>query len=229
MSDFPALDDHPTTVSPDLENIEDTDFLKREQEILGDEFKTEKDDAVVNDLNGGEDEEVNVFNQQFPELDGESKQNFSNNEEEENVVDDDEFADFEEAKKVTGNESSVHTPSEAIENWKKRRDLEIIERDEQDLAKKEALKKEAIEQVHLLYEEYENKKLNSLKETKLQAEEFEKERQNFFKENDSFDAKSNVSWKKSLQLLDDLDSLSENVGGRDRSKFKDLLIKLSSK
>ncbi len=43
------------------------------------------------------------------------------------------------------------------------------------------------------------------------------------------DSKSNVSWNKALKLLDDLDSLSVNVGDRDRSKFKDLLVKLPAK
>ncbi|XBW37069.1 hypothetical protein QEN19_002646 [Hanseniaspora menglaensis] len=223
MSDFPALDDQPTFTSQTLDVSEDTDFLKREQEILGDEFKNEKDSEILQDIVSSDDEEVNVFNQQFPDLDGSEKQ------EPVDVNEEEDFADFEEAKQVTVQETKEATSSEAIDNWKQRRDLEIKDRDEQDLAKKEALKKDAVDQVHLMYEEYEAKKLNSLKETKAKVEEFEKERQLFFKGNEGFDAKSNVSWKKSLELLDDLESLSENVGGRDRSKFKELLVKLASK
>lgn len=223
MSSFPALDDQPTNTSGNLDGVEDTDFLKREQEILGNEFKTEKDEEIIHDLENSEDEEVNVFKQQFPELENQAKQDGGATEIEE------EFADFEESKPVHKEEAVQVTSSEAIDNWKQRRDLELKERDDQDLAKKEVLKKEAIEQVDLLYEEYEAKKLSTLKETKLKEEEFKKERQEFFKGNDGFDARSNVSWKKALQLLDGLDSLSETAGGRDRSKFKELLVKLSAK
>jgi len=107
--------------------------------------------------------------------------------------------------------------------------LEIKERDEQDELKKQKIKEEAENKIKLFYEEYEKDKARTYKETQEKAEAFIQENDKFIQSTEGIDSKSNVSWNKALKLLDDLDSLSVNVGDRDRSKFKDLLVKLSAK
>lgn len=218
MSSFPALDDQPTNVDFDSDsNIDETDFLKREQQALGDEFKTQNDEDFVNELQGSDDE-VNAFNQQFPDLEGESKSQESIPEPEE----EEEEEEFVQPK-------NDHTPSEAIKHWKERRDLEIKERDQQDEAKKLKIKEDAKERITSFYDNYEKEKAKTYKETQEKAKKFIEENDKFIQSSKGIDAKSNVSWNKALELLDDLDSLSVNVGDRDRSKFKDLLVKLSAK
>lgn len=214
MSSFPALDDQPTNLDFDS-NIDDTDFLKREQQALGDEFKTQNDDDFVNEFQSSDDE-VNAFNQQFPDLEGETKT-------QENVPE-----PVEEEEEVVQPKAEF-TPSEAISHWKERRNLEIKERDEQDELKKQKIKEEAENKIKLFYEEYEKDKARTYKETQEKAEVFIQENDKFIQSTEGIDSKSNVSWNKALKLLDDLDSLSVNVGDRDRSKFKDLLVKLSAK
>lgn len=212
MSSFPALDDQPTNIDFDSENIDETDFLKREQQVLGDEFKTQNDEDFVNELQDSDDE-VNAFKQQFPDLE-------ENNTQKE-ILPEPEVEEVEQPK-------HEYTSSEAIQHWKERRDLEIKERDDQDSLKKQMVKEDAEKKIKLFYEEYEQNKAKTYKETQEMAEVFIKENDKFIQSADDIDSKTNVSWKKALKLLDDLDSLSVNVGDRDRSKFKDLLVKLST-
>ena len=67
------------------------------------------------------------------------------------------------------------------------------------------------------YDNYNRKKEQQLKNTKSEAEKFLKERAEFLNQN-------NTTWDRVLQLInvDDADL----VGGRDRSKFKEILVKL---
>lgn len=215
MSSFPALDDQPTNIDFDSDNIDETDFLKREQQVLGDEFKTQNDEDFVNELQESDDE-VNAFNQQFPDL-------------EDNSIHKESLLEPElEVEEVETPKQEIK-PSEAIQHWKERRDLEVKERDEQDALKKQKIKEDAEKKIKLFYEEYEQNKAKTYKETQEKAEAFIEENNKFIQSADDIDSKSNVSWKKALKLLDDLDSLSVNVGDRDRSKFKNLLVKLSTK
>ncbi|CCH59480.1 hypothetical protein TBLA_0B06570 [Henningerozyma blattae CBS 6284] len=83
---------------------------------------------------------------------------------------------------------------------------------------KKKLQDAAIKHVDEFYESYNNKKEQQLKQVREEAEKFLKERDEFFNQENT------TTWDRALQLInvDDADI----VGGRDRSKFKEILLKL---
>lgn len=214
MSDqFPALDDAVDTGVSGNEN--ETDFLQREKELLGDEFKTEADEEVLNE---SKDAEIQQFEDSYPELDNTPAQASAANVPVETNAED-EFGEFGSATTEDSAASEKpHEPSEAIKNWKERRDLEIEQRDKQDTEKKAQLEKEAVENINEFYENYAKKKESQLEESKKEAEEFLKKRDAFFTQ------EGTTTWDRAIELIN-LDD-AEVVSGRDRSKFKDLLLKL---
>lgn len=201
---FPPLEDE--TAANEATAGDETDFLKREADILGDEFKTEQDSEL---LKQDEDEDIKEFENQFPELDEAPAAAIQEQAAPEND-EDDEFGEPQAATSTT-------TPSEAISHWKERRDLEISQRDQADEEAKEQLQEEAVKHIDNFYENYNKKKQQQLETTSKEAEQFLKERDEFF-------AQKNTTWDRALQLIniDDADV----VGGRDRSKFKEILLRL---
>lgn len=201
---FPPLEDE--TVANEATAGDETDFLKREADILGDEFKTEQDSEL---LKQDEDEDIKEFENQFPELDGAPAAAIQEQAAPEND-EDDEFGEPQAATSTT-------TPSEAISHWKERRDLEISQRDQADEEAKEQLQEEAVKHIDNFYENYNKKKQQQLETTSKEAEQFLKERDEFF-------AQKNTTWDRALQLINTDDA--DVVGGRDRSKFKEILLRL---
>lgn len=201
---FPPLEDE--TVANEATAGDETDFLKREADILGDEFKTEQDSEL---LKQDEDEDIKEFENQFPELDEAPAAAIQEQAAPEND-EDDEFGEPQAATSTT-------TPSEAISHWKERRDLEISQRDQADEEAKEQLQEEAVKHIDNFYENYNKKKQQQLETTSKEAEQFLKERDEFF-------AQKNTTWDRALQLINTDDA--DVVGGRDRSKFKEILLRL---
>lgn len=201
---FPPLEDE--TVANEATAGDETDFLKREADILGDEFKTEQDSEL---LKQDEDEDIKEFENQFPELDEAPAAAIQEQAAPEND-EDDEFGEPQAATSTT-------TPSEAISHWKERRDLEISQRDQADEEAKEQLQEEAVKHIDNFYENYNKKKQQQLETTSKEAEQFLKERDEFF-------AQKNTTWDRALQLINTDDA--DVVGDRDRSKFKEILLRL---
>ncbi|CUS24515.1 LAQU0S17e00650g1_1 [Lachancea quebecensis] len=205
---FPPLEneDFDTDVTADQE---ETDFLKREAELLGDEFKTEEDSEFLQE---NKNNELENFEEQFPELDN----NATASKSEGQPQVDDEDDDFGEPQSAVIQDTKAAN-SEAITQWKENRDKEISARDASQEKAKSELQEKAVKHMDDFYDTYNRKKEQQLKDTKAEAEKFSKEREGFFKQD-------NTTWDRVLQLInvDDADL----VAGRDRSKFKEILLKL---
>ncbi|AET41502.1 clathrin light chain CLC1 Ecym_8217 [Eremothecium cymbalariae DBVPG len=130
-----------------------------------------------------------------------------------------EFGDLRSSKSSSLSDTTeiAEDASEAVRNWKERRRLEIEERDRSDAEIKERLQEEAVKHIDDFYEIYNKKKEQQLEQSKKDAEAFLKEREEFFNQD-------NTVWDRVMQLInvDDADV----VGDRDRSKFKDILLRL---
>ncbi|SCU85957.1 LADA_0D11122g1_1 [Lachancea dasiensis] len=181
---------------------EETDFLKREAELLGDEFKTEQDSEFLQDESNGDDdfgnfEEVPAPSEGAPAGSGQADMLVNDLPEERNA--------------------HPSSESEAVSHWKENRVREIDEKDAAQKNAKTKLQEEAAKHMDDFYDTYNRKKEQQLKSSRDEAEKFTKEKDGFF-------SQSNTTWDRVLQLInvDDADL----VNGRDRSKFKELLIKL---
>ncbi|EDO17263.1 hypothetical protein Kpol_538p23 [Vanderwaltozyma polyspora DSM 70294] len=108
-------------------------------------------------------------------------------------------------------------PSEAINQWRERHDLEISDRDRKDEQEKVELQEDAIKHIDNFYDEYNRKKQQNLDSVKEEAEKYLKERNEFFEQD-------NTVWDRVFQLINVDDA--NVISGRDRSKFKEILQKL---
>lgn len=223
---FPELEDESVQDNFVANDGDDTDFLRREAEILGDEFKTEQDSEL---LTQEDDSDTKTLGTSVNEADAIAaasykEQDNSNNStgevEEPSVpagVDDEEEEEF-------GELESSHVPapisrgdSEALKNWKERRELEIAERDQAEEKAKAELQEEAAKHMDDFYENYNIKKHQGIEETRKEAEEFLASIHGFASQDLSV-------WDKALQLINLEDA--DIVDGRDRSKFKEILQRL---
>ncbi|KAH3899062.1 clathrin light chain CLC1 SCDLUD_004484 [Saccharomycodes ludwigii] len=210
---FPDLDSSSGVVAENEFN--ETDFLKREAEVLGDEFKTDQDKDILTS---------NISNVDAATL--ENQQENTNNDVQNNASsnhdddDDDDFGDFDQntSTTATDTDTNTHEPSQALEQWKEVRDAEIKQKDETDKQAKDNLIKEATADIDQFYEDYSKKKQVKLDETAKEAEEFSKQKEQFFTQKDT------TTWDRVLQLINTDDA--DVIGGRDRSKFKEILLKL---
>lgn len=203
---YPALDDDQVEI--DATPVDETDFLKREAEVLGDEFKTEQDADLLNDA--AEAAAAAPAAAAQPE-----------------VSDDDEFSSMQtsaaaEAAAPAPAGSGLSNPDaeKVIQEWKERSTAAIAERDSQLETAKAELQEEAVKNIDAFYETYNTKKEQQIESTRKDAEAFLKERDEFF-------AQDNTTWDRVLQLVN-LDDAAV-VGGRDRSKFKEILQRLKGK
>lgn len=203
---YPALDDDQVDI--DTNAVDETDFLKREAEVLGDEFKTEQDADLLNEAADETASAVPETVEAAPE------------------DEDDEFSTMQ----TSTTSAPVDTPSgnglsnpdaeKIIQEWKQRSAEEIAKRDtDLDKAKTE-LQDEAVKNIDAFYETYNTKKEQQIESTRKEAEAFLKERDEFF-------AQDNTTWDRVLQLIN-LDDAAV-VGGRDRTKFKEILQRLKGK
>lgn len=200
---FPPLENNDSDLVANLDNS--TDFLKREAEVLGDEFKTEQDAELLDD---GSLSDFNNDNAAKDNEDATVQENLNTSESY------DDFGDMQQSTTTAEDRSHV------VQEWKTKRDNEIREKDEAELEAKKKLQDEAIKYIDDFYDNYNKKKEQHISTTKKEAEEFLKERDQFF-------SQDNTTWDRVLQLInvDDADV----IGGRDRSKFKEILLKLKGK
>lgn len=202
---FPPLEDE--QIDSTEANRDDTDFLKREAEVLGDEFKTEHDADLLNEEN---------FEEQYPDIDT----TVDNPAE----VEDDEFSTMQSSTTtaVDQTENTLSNPDaeQIIVQWRERANEAIAKRDTDLEKSKVDLEEEAVKHIDSFYETYNSKKQQQLDSTRKEAEEFLKNRDEFF-------AQENTTWDRALQLINQDDAAF--VGGRDRTKFKEILQRLKGK
>lgn len=114
--------------------------------------------------------------------------------------------------------SEVENSSNVIAEWKQRREVELNERDGADERAKGELKEEAIKHIDEFYENYNRKKSEQLEGVRREAEEFQKNRDEFSSQ------EGTTTWDRVLQLINEDDA--DQVAGRDKSKFKEILQRL---
>lgn len=108
--------------------------------------------------------------------------------------------------------------SSAIAEWKEKREAEIAERDAADDEAKKELREEAVKHIDDFYDSYNQKKEQQLENVRKAAEEFQKSRDEFSSQ------EGTTTWDRVLQLINEDDA--DQVAGRDKSKFKEILQRL---
>ncbi|CCE65134.1 hypothetical protein TPHA_0J03150 [Tetrapisispora phaffii CBS 4417] len=130
-------------------------------------------------------------------------------------------------EQMSGNDAELESgeytyqeAGEAIRQWKERRDLEITDKDRKDQQEKVELEEDAVKYIDDFYETYNKKKETNLKDVRAENDQFLKSNQEFLDQDNTF-------WDRVLQLinLDDADQ----INGRDRSRFKEILQKMKGK
>lgn len=106
----------------------------------------------------------------------------------------------------------------AVAEWREKRQTQIEARDKADREAKERLQEEAVKHIDDFYENYNRKKSQQLETVKKESEEFLK------KKNEFFSQENTTTWDRVLQLINEDDA--DVLGGRDRSKFKEILQRL---
>lgn len=214
---FPEID----TVQ-DSTAMEESDFLAREKQALGDEFASAGDSEIMKEVNSeDEDGEFEEFKSQFPEV-GEPVAAIAEAPSGASVEDDQE--DDGEVKATVNQFTNLNLDeSEHVQEWRKTRDLEIAKRDEIAQRKLAELKEEAEKSIDDFYENYNNKKDDAIAETKKAESEFLEKRDRFLEKG--------TVWDRAVQLLK-LDKNSDAIDAdnhRDKTKFRDLLLALKGK
>lgn len=180
------------------------DFLSREKELLGDEFQTEQDNAVLAES----DDDIQEFKEQFPEV--EDTETYQQEEEEE-----DDFEDFGSNAPATSDLGE----SQPLNEWKQRRELEIEQRENANSKKKQEIIATAQQSIDDFYDNYNNKKEQHSKDVLKEEETFLEKRDNFLKRG--------TLWDRVGELVSEVGEVADD--GRDKSKFSALLKKLKGK
>lgn len=107
--------------------------------------------------------------------------------------------------------------SEPIKEWKARQELEIKRRDELSETKRNEIRDKAKKAIDDFYENYNNKKDSSVEEVRSAAKEFVEELNNA--------VSGGTTWDRVLKLIDTSDK-SVRAGGRDKTRFKEILLSL---
>ncbi|KAH3676058.1 hypothetical protein WICMUC_002355 [Wickerhamomyces mucosus] len=181
---------------------EEGDFLAREKAALGEdatEFQTDQDNEYLNE---DKDDELKKFEQKFPDVEeDEQQEQIPTNGSAPNQQQQQEEEEFD---KPVFNPPS--TESDAVKEWRKRYELEISQRDENDAKKSKETKEAAEKQLDDFYQSYNEKKDESIEAGKKAEEEFLAKRDEFYAEGDV--------WSRSLGLVKDL---------KPNQRFKELL------
>lgn len=207
---FPALD----SVDDNLANEgtgDDSDFLSREKELMGDEFKTEQDQDILE--GNDEEDEINDFKQQFPEVDESSQP-------EPAAAPSQDEEEFEGFQSETPALAKFEGESKHLKEWKERRDLEISEREKVNQKKKEEIIAKAQQTIDDFYDNYNNKR-------EQHSKEILKEQETFLEKRDGF-LKRGTLWDRVNEIVDDMGEVSTQ-GDREKTKFTELLKKLKGK
>lgn len=180
-------------------------FLLRENELLGDEFKTEHDLHVSES-----EDDLAEFKQQFPEVDLHPQ---------DDVVASAELqdADFSELQLAPVDAEAESAP---LREWRERRALEIETRDNAGLAKKQEVVAKARQTIDDFYENY-NQKLED------QAQARTKETEAFLEHRDKFLSRGTL-WDRVDELIGQVRDVPE-ADGRDKLRFASLLKSLKGK
>ncbi|EGW35106.1 uncharacterized protein SPAPADRAFT_58247 [Spathaspora passalidarum NRRL Y-27907] len=208
---FPEIE----TIGEDLpqdEQLDDSDFLTRERQLVGDQFTTEQDKDVWAD----EDDDINEFKEQFPEVDDSAPvqvPEVAQDEEEE-----DEFEAFGGAAAPASDK--YQGESQALKEWKERRDLEISEREKANAKTKEDIISKAKQTIDDFYDNYNLKREEHSKQVLKEQEQYLEKRDGFLKRG--------TLWDRVNELVEEVGELPENED-RDKSRFKGLLTKLKGK
>ncbi|OBA24168.1 hypothetical protein METBIDRAFT_118879 [Metschnikowia bicuspidata var. bicuspidata NRRL YB-4993] len=203
---FPEID--VDTTGQDIEG----DFFSREKELVGSEFQTEQDSAVLAESEADEDHEIQDFKDQFPEV-GEAEP--AAQDPEPVSEDDEEFEGFSSAPQTTVPQGE----SEPLKEWKARRELEIEEREKANSKKKADIIAAAQQSIDDFYDNHNNKKEEQAKQVLKEQEEFLEKRDGFLKRG--------TLWDRVNELVEDAGEGADS--SRDKSRFKGLLTKLKGK
>lgn len=196
--------------TPPIESLsisDEPDFLAREKALLGDEFSTPQDDAVL--LN--EDE----FASQYPDI---SSSDAPNGEQEAEQVP-------VESQYPATSESETFIPGETpepIRLWKSKRDEEIAEKDKISALKIDEITANARKLTDQFYEDY-----NGKKEAKISQ--IEEEEANFIAKRDSFFKNDSSVWDRAIKLIDLKKSTGTTGNNRDKTRFRDIMLGLKDK
>ncbi|RLV89540.1 Elongator complex protein 2 [Spathaspora sp. JA1] len=191
---------------PQDEQYDESDFLSRERDLVGDQFTTEQDKELFVD----EDDDINEFKEQFPAVEEDQQP------EQPAEEDDEEF----EAFGSSATSGGVYEESQPLKEWKQRRDLEISEREKANTKKKQDIVDQAQETIDDFYENYNLKKEEHSKQVLTEQEQFLEKRDGFLKRG--------TLWDRVGELVQEVGELPEHED-RDKSRFKGLLGKLKGK
>ncbi|GMM34235.1 Clc1 protein [Saccharomycopsis crataegensis] len=198
---------------PPIENLDinddpEGDFLSREKAALGDEFATEDDQKILEGDN--DDDEISQFQSQFPDVNEPAAAASV-----EYGADDTSNSDI-----FVANEASEE--SEPIKKWRAKRESEIDEKDKISAARHEEIVTEARGLIDQFYEDYNSKKEVKINQVKDEEAAFISKRDDFFKNDLSI-------WDRSIKLIDLKKTSGSTDNGRDKTKFKELLLSLKGK
>lgn len=200
---FPALDN-----VDDGANADDSDFLSREKELMGDEFQTDQDQQVLQ----GSDDEINDFKEQFPEVGDDEPQQTAPAV----AADEEEFEGFQSSE----SKPQFEGESKSLKEWKDRRDLEIGEREKVNETKKKDIVTKAQQTIDDFYDNYNNKR-------EQHSKEILKEQESFLEKRDGF-LKRGTLWDRVNEIVEEMGDVSTQ-GDREKTRFTGLLKKLKGK
>lgn len=188
----------------------DSDFLSRERALLGDDadqFVTSADNAVPED----EDDEFNKFESSFPSVDSQQPQV--------SITNQSQFQDTTNSSNefINSNSTQPKIESEAVKEWKERRNLEIQKRDEISLNKKKDIQEKAKKAIDDFYDNYNSKKDKFIDKTRNDESKFIENRDGLYQ--------GGTTWDRALKLIDTNDK-SLKIGVRDKTRFKEILVSL---
>lgn len=226
---FPPIENLDINDTEAQQGQDDGDFLAREKAALGDEFTTEDDQKILSEANGDDDDdddEISQFQSQFPDV---SKNGSSDSHGDDSHVPDFTTTDNNNGAGDEDYESNVFSnggekkESAPVKEWKEKRDKAIAEKDKISQQKHEEIKKEAKELIDQFYDSYNAK-------TELNVNLVKEEEASFIDKRDAFFKNDSSVWDRAIKLIDlKKSSAAADVNGRDKTRFKELLLSLKGK
>ncbi|CAN6651850.1 clathrin light chain [Trichomonascus vanleenenianus] len=216
MSNFPSLEEIDKDLASTAQNgsaFEEDDFLSREKAVLGEDAE-----AFDKPTEATADDSVASFEKSFPSLNEQDNASALGpsgliSEPAEPYLPGAPLQTNEVTSKA--NELSLED-SEPIKEWRARKDLEIEQRDKADEQKRERIREEAKKRIDDFYENYNNKKDESIEQTRSEEKAFLEERDNDV-------AGVGNTWERISKLID---SAPEKTQLHDKSRFKELINSL---
>lgn len=224
---FPSLEDFNEGQTEVVTNdaADTDDFLARERAALGDDadqFATPNDQALNvadDDLLGGNDfvpqqggsEEISGFESSFPAIDTQN----------EAVAPGGTITGTGSPFPATGYSSYTQPEeeSEAVSEWRARRDADLARRAETSTEKKQATIKKAQEDIDSFYESYGNRADKARAQTRKEAEEFLANREDT--------SAGGTSWERIAKLVDiSGKGVKGGASGSGKERFRELLLDL---